>query len=120
MLEEDLDKERFFAFTRRMFWDAAEGSATRALDADADREAGVLTTDPPASASYRDAGVDIDAGNETVRRIKSIARATFTPGVLSEIGSFGGLVPARSEPLPRAGAGVERRRRRAPSSRSRS
>jgi phosphoribosylformylglycinamidine cyclo-ligase len=40
---------------------------------------------------YRDSGVDIAAGNETVRRIKSIARATFTPGVLSEIGSFGGL-----------------------------
>jgi phosphoribosylformylglycinamidine cyclo-ligase len=40
---------------------------------------------------YRSAGVDIDAGNETVRRIKSLARATFTPGVLSEIGSFGGL-----------------------------
>ena len=41
--------------------------------------------------SYKAAGVDIDAGNETVRRIKSLARATFTPGVLSEIGSFGGL-----------------------------
>lgn len=41
--------------------------------------------------SYKAAGVDIDAGNETVRRIKSIARGTFTPGVLSEIGSFGGL-----------------------------
>jgi phosphoribosylformylglycinamidine cyclo-ligase len=40
---------------------------------------------------YRQAGVDIDAGNETVRRIKSLARATFTPGVLSDIGSFGGL-----------------------------
>ncbi|MGE3959129.1 MAG: phosphoribosylformylglycinamidine cyclo-ligase [Vicinamibacterales bacterium] len=40
---------------------------------------------------YRQAGVDIDAGNETVRRIKSLARGTFTPGVLSEIGSFGGL-----------------------------
>jgi phosphoribosylformylglycinamidine cyclo-ligase len=40
---------------------------------------------------YRQAGVDIDAGNETVRRIKSLARSTFTPGVLSEIGSFGGL-----------------------------
>src|SRR5262245_54614973 len=40
---------------------------------------------------YKSAGVDIDAGNETVRRIKSLARATFTPGVLSEIGSFGGL-----------------------------
>ncbi len=40
---------------------------------------------------YRQSGVDIDAGNETVRRIKSLARATFTPGVLSEIGAFGGL-----------------------------
>jgi phosphoribosylformylglycinamidine cyclo-ligase len=40
---------------------------------------------------YRQSGVDIDAGNETVRRIRSLARSTFTPGVLSEIGSFGGL-----------------------------
>jgi phosphoribosylformylglycinamidine cyclo-ligase len=40
---------------------------------------------------YREAGVDVDAGNETVRRIKRLARSTFTPGVLSEIGSFGGL-----------------------------
>jgi phosphoribosylformylglycinamidine cyclo-ligase len=40
---------------------------------------------------YRQAGVDLDAGNETVRRIRSLARATFTPGVLSDIGSFGGL-----------------------------
>lgn len=40
---------------------------------------------------YRQSGVDIDAGNETVRRIKSLARSTFTPGVMSEIGSFGGL-----------------------------
>lgn len=40
---------------------------------------------------YRQSGVDIDAGNETVRRIKSLARGTYTAGVLSEIGSFGGL-----------------------------
>jgi phosphoribosylformylglycinamidine cyclo-ligase len=40
---------------------------------------------------YRQAGVDIEAGNEVVRRIKTLARGTFTPGVLSEIGSFGGL-----------------------------
>ena len=40
---------------------------------------------------YKASGVDIDAGNETVRRIRSLARSTFTPAVLSEIGSFGGL-----------------------------
>ncbi|MGE0394909.1 MAG: phosphoribosylformylglycinamidine cyclo-ligase [Vicinamibacterales bacterium] len=40
---------------------------------------------------YKAAGVDIDAGNETVRRIRALARSTFTPGVLSDIGSFGGL-----------------------------
>jgi phosphoribosylformylglycinamidine cyclo-ligase len=40
---------------------------------------------------YKASGVDIDAGNETVRRIRGLARSTFTSGVLSEIGSFGGL-----------------------------
>jgi phosphoribosylformylglycinamidine cyclo-ligase len=40
---------------------------------------------------YRRAGVDIDAGNEVVRRIRGLARGTFTPGVLSDLGSFGGL-----------------------------
>ena len=40
---------------------------------------------------YKQSGVDIDAGNEVVRRIRTLARGTFTPGVLSEIGSFGGL-----------------------------
>ena len=40
---------------------------------------------------YRESGVDIDAGNEVVRRIKGLARSTYTPGVLSGIGSFGGL-----------------------------
>jgi phosphoribosylformylglycinamidine cyclo-ligase len=40
---------------------------------------------------YKTSGVNIDAGNETVRRIKALAKSTFTAGVLSEIGSFGGL-----------------------------
>ncbi len=40
---------------------------------------------------YKSTGVDIEAGAEVVRRIKGLAQATFTPGVLSEIGAFGGL-----------------------------
>jgi phosphoribosylformylglycinamidine cyclo-ligase len=40
---------------------------------------------------YKTSGVDIDAGNEAVCRIRRLARSTFTPGVLSDIGSFGGL-----------------------------
>jgi phosphoribosylformylglycinamidine cyclo-ligase len=41
--------------------------------------------------SYRDAGVDIDQANLAKRRIRVLARRTFTPGVLTEIGGFGGL-----------------------------
>jgi phosphoribosylformylglycinamidine cyclo-ligase len=41
--------------------------------------------------NYKESGVDIDAGNEVVQRIKGLARSTFTPGVLSDLGSFGGL-----------------------------
>ncbi|HNV03768.1 MAG TPA: phosphoribosylformylglycinamidine cyclo-ligase [Vicinamibacterales bacterium] len=40
---------------------------------------------------YKTSGVDIDAGNEAVRRIKGLAVRTFTPNVLASIGSFGGL-----------------------------
>lgn len=40
---------------------------------------------------YRASGVDIDAGHEVVRRIKTLAAGTRTPGVLSDLGSFGGL-----------------------------
>lgn len=39
--------------------------------------------------TYKEAGVDIDAGEETVRRIKPLVRKTFTPGVLTDIGAFG-------------------------------
>ena len=41
--------------------------------------------------SYSDAGVDIDAGNELVERIKPSLKKTNRPGVLSAIGGFGGL-----------------------------
>ncbi|MBA1147040.1 phosphoribosylformylglycinamidine cyclo-ligase [Ectothiorhodospiraceae bacterium WFHF3C12] len=41
--------------------------------------------------SYRDAGVDIDAGNELVQRIKNSVAATHRKGVLGGLGGFGGL-----------------------------
>ena len=41
--------------------------------------------------TYADAGVDIDAGNEMVRRIKPLVRETRRPGAAAEIGGFGGL-----------------------------
>jgi phosphoribosylformylglycinamidine cyclo-ligase len=43
----------------------------------------------PTVTTYRDAGVDIEAGDETIRRIKPLVRDTFTPGVLTDIGAFG-------------------------------
>jgi phosphoribosylformylglycinamidine cyclo-ligase len=44
------------------------------------------------SLSYRDAGVDIDAGDQLVENIKPYAKRTMRPEVLSGIGGFGGLV----------------------------
>jgi len=42
--------------------------------------------------TYRDAGVDIEAGDEAVRRIAPLAKATFRPEVLGGIGAFAGFV----------------------------
>jgi phosphoribosylformylglycinamidine cyclo-ligase len=41
--------------------------------------------------AYAAAGVDIDAQDQALREVGRIARSTFTPGVLSELGLFGGL-----------------------------
>ena len=41
--------------------------------------------------TYRDSGVDIDAQDDALREVRRIARDTYTPGVMSDIGSFGGL-----------------------------
>ncbi|MCI6158458.1 MAG: phosphoribosylformylglycinamidine cyclo-ligase [Selenomonadaceae bacterium] len=46
--------------------------------------------------TYADAGVDIDAGNETVKRIKDSVRATYRPEVLGDLGGFGGLFALNS------------------------
>src|SRR5881296_427075 len=54
-------------------------------------------------ATYRDAGVDIDAANRATEKIKELARATFNARTLSEIGSFGGMFdgafPEMREPI---------------------
>jgi phosphoribosylformylglycinamidine cyclo-ligase len=47
---------------------------------------------PPSPLSYRDAGVDIDAGDALVERIKPFAKRTLRPEVLTGIGGFGALV----------------------------
>ena len=41
--------------------------------------------------TYKDAGVDIDAGDRFVKKIKPYVRSTFRPEVLTQIGGFGGL-----------------------------
>lgn len=41
--------------------------------------------------TYKNSGVDIDAGNKTVERIKILAKSTFNKNVLSDIGLFGGF-----------------------------
>jgi phosphoribosylformylglycinamidine cyclo-ligase len=47
---------------------------------------------PRSGLSYRDAGVDIDAGDALVERIKPFARRTMRPEVLAGIGGFGALI----------------------------
>ncbi len=51
-----------------------------------------MNTPPKESLSYRDAGVDIDAGDALVEAIKPFARRTMRPEVLTGIGGFGALV----------------------------
>lgn len=42
--------------------------------------------------TYQDAGVNIDAGNEAVARIKKLVKATYTKNIISEIGGFAALI----------------------------
>ena len=48
-----------------------------------------------AGTSYRDAGVDLEAGAEAIERYKASVRQTRTPGVMSSLGGFGGLFALR-------------------------
>lgn len=56
-----------------------------------DKSAVPSTTPGQKSLTYRDAGVDIDAGNQLVETIKPLIKATARPGVVGSIGGFGGL-----------------------------
>lgn len=60
------------------------------------------------ATTYKQAGVDIAAGNEAVRLMKSAVRSTFRPEVLADIGGFGGLFALNTgkyrEPVLVAGA----------------
>jgi len=61
-----------------------------------------MTSSTPTPLSYKDAGVDIDAGDALVDRIKPLAKKTLREGVLAGIGGFGALfeVPKRyKEPV---------------------
>ena len=49
------------------------------------------------SVTYKDAGVDIDAGNRFVQMIKPLVKATTRPEVLTDIGGFGGLFSLNSD-----------------------
>lgn len=53
-------------------------------------------TDGAKKTTYRDAGVDIDAGNALVERIKPAVAATKRAGVASALGGFGGLFDPRA------------------------
>src|SRR6056297_2308953 len=41
--------------------------------------------------SYKDAGVDLEKGNQAVEEIKGVVKSTYNPNVITELGSFGGL-----------------------------
>jgi phosphoribosylformylglycinamidine cyclo-ligase len=66
-------------------------SHTEALRSDTARTVAKNPTPAASPITYADVGVDIDRANRTKQRIKYLAHKTFTRGVLSEIGGFGGL-----------------------------
>lgn len=68
------------------FTGAFMDEALRQDGADAADEGGAVTP-----LTYRDSGVDIDEGDRAVSLMKASVRSTFTPGVLADIGGFGGL-----------------------------
>lgn len=56
-----------------------------------------MTTNASDSLSYRDAGVDIEAGDELVKSIGPLAKATHRAGVMGGLGGFGALFDLKKE-----------------------
>jgi phosphoribosylformylglycinamidine cyclo-ligase len=67
--------------------DAGRVHGTGTIRASPERPAAVTST----PLTYRDAGVDIDAGNEVVERIKPLVKRSFRPEVMGGLGGFGAL-----------------------------
>ncbi len=68
------------------FWDDANGDVPTAMNIP-------MSSDPSSkqTGSYAEAGVDIDAGDALVEKIKPLAKATARPGAAAALGGFGGL-----------------------------
>ena len=113
MLEEDLDKERFFALTRRTYWDARGGLGHPRADADPHREAGLSEHRqvlgghrlPPCGRRHR-RGQRNRPPHQIPRAQHLHAGRSLRSRILRR------TLQAEHRSLPRAGARVERGRRR--------
>ena len=47
--------------------------------------------------TYKDAGVDVEAGNQFVKKISPLVKATYRPEVLNDLGGFGALFSVRKD-----------------------
>ena len=56
-----------------------------------------MSTNTPDSLSYRDAGVDIEAGEDLVKAIGPLAKATSRAGVMGGLGGFGALFDLKKD-----------------------
>ena len=55
-----------------------------------------MTDNKQTNLTYRDSGVDIDAGNYSVKLIKDSVKARYSPEVLGDLGGLGGLLSLNS------------------------
>jgi len=84
------------AVARNHAYRALEMIRMEGLQARRDIGLSAVEADAPGRSAYAAAGVDIEAANTAVRGMKRAVEATFTPHVLSRLGSFGGLFDARA------------------------